>query len=598
MEKLTYCIWAALLTVVLACHENRQYDEQLQRADSLMEQSGSDIVAAAEGLNAIHADYHRMNHRQQMRYRLLQVKARNKLGQSVAGDTVMRDVADYYRRHGTPNERVEALYLLARVYHDQGLLPQAIETYQMADQAADTTRSDCNWKHLFLVHSQLCSIYSEQRMPDYELEELEKMKHLAKRANDTINYILCELWKSDCFWSMGKYENAVDQEQKAIHLMRENGYDELANGSCGTTIWYLISQGKASEARKYMDLYENEAGLFDEHGNIAKGREAYYAYMGKYYLMTGKLDSAEFFFRKVLMYDGERNNKEGGYEGLMQLYSKKHQADSVVKYANLYCKANEKDMLSKSTEKLGHIKEMYDYSQYKIEAEASRLKATRTLLVAVCIVLVLLVVLVILAYVYYIYRKKARKKQEEKNIQYAETYRMYTKLMKERQDEKVRMAAEKEAMRHKSAVSEKEINRLNAIIHNSQKKQQRPEKWSLEASILYSDEVICMHQYAVKGVAPDSLWLDLETKAELFLPRFMQTINDEQYALTNLEQRIALLLKLRFIGGEIQNLLGKSSQSLTNSRANINKKLFKGEGVKGFDEALHALGEAISPPDM
>lgn len=107
-----------------------------------------------------------------------------------------------------------------------------------------------------------------------------------------------------------------------------------------------------------------------------------------------------------------------------------------------------------------------------------------------------------------------------------------------------------------------------------------------------------MHQYAVKGVAPDSLWLDLETKAELFLPRFMQTINDKQYALTNLEQRIALLLKLRFIGGEIQNLLGKSSQSLTNSRANINKKLFKGEGVKGFDEALHALGEAISPPDM
>ena len=229
MEKLTYCIWAALLMVVLACHENRQYDEQLQCADSLMEQSGSDIVAAAEGLNAIHADYHRMNHRQQMRYRLLQVKARNKLGQSVAGDTVMRDVADYYRRHGTPNERVEALYLLARVYHDQGLLPQAIETYQMADQAADTTRSDCNWKHLFLVHSQLSQIYSDQRLPDSNLRELDIMRLYASKAKDTLNVILCDAWKSGVLWDKGMYDQAVDAENLINQKLIRKGYQTYAN---------------------------------------------------------------------------------------------------------------------------------------------------------------------------------------------------------------------------------------------------------------------------------------------------------------------------------------------------------------------------------
>ena len=78
----------------------------------------------------------------------------------------------------------------------------------------------------------------------------------------------------------------------------------------------------------------------------------------------------------------------------------------------------------------------------------------------------------------------------------------------------------------------------------------------------------------------------------------MKTIQDRQYDLSGLEQRIVLLMKLRFLGVEIQNLLGKSSQSITNSRTNINKKLFNGRGVKGLDDALHALGESIPPPYM
>ena len=570
----------------------------MQLADSLIENTNDFTTASTLIFDSIDTQTDKLSHRQLMRHKLLQLKVRNKQDRLTEADTAFSRVADYYRRHGSPNEQVEALYLLARVYHNMARLPQAIDLYQQADQAADTTRSNCNWKHLFLVHSQLSQLYSDQRMPQREFKELELMEKYAWNSRDTLNALLCKVWQSDCYWALGRYDEAVEQEQKAVHLLTVNGYGQIANGCYGTIIWYLLKQGRTKEAKWYMDKYEHEAGLFDSQGNIEKGREAYYAYKGKYYLLSGQLDSAEFFFRKVLLFDGPRNNIEGGFEGLMRLYTKKEQADSVVKYASLYCDTNDKVLQSKSSEKLEHIQSMYDYSQYKKEAEIKEMQTARTILYAVVVVLLLIVIVFVLAYLYYIYRRKAQRKLEEKNLQYAETYRLYTKLLREQAAEKKALMAEKEANDQRSGMREKEIERLTAIIANSQEDKQRPEKWNLEASILYSDEVVGMHQYAVKGNAPDSLWQDLETKAKLFLPDFMQTVGNRQYALSDLEQKIALLLKLRFIGGEIQNLLGKSSQSITNSRANINKKLFNGKGVKGLDEALHGLGETIPPPYM
>lgn len=220
------------------------------------------------------------------------------------------------------------------------------------------------------------------------------------------------------------------------------------------------------------------------------------------------------------------------------------------------------------------------------------MQATRTRLYASVVVLFLTVVVFILAYILYIYRKKARRKLEEKNLQYAETYRQYTKLLREQKGEKRnRNIQEQEKF-------EKEISKLTAIIANHQNDKLRPERWNLEASVLYSEEVVSMHQYAVKGTAPDTLWSDLWTKAQLYLPEFMNVIQTEKYALSDLEQQVALLLKLRFLGVEIQNLLGKSSQSITNIRANINRKLFRRKGVKGLDEGIHSLGESIRPLDM
>ena len=194
----------------------------MQLADSLIENTNDFATASTLIFDSIDTQTDKLSHRQLMRHKLLQLKVRNKQDRLTEADTAFSRVADYYRRHGSPNEQVEALYFLARVYHNMGRLPQAIDLYQQADQAADTTRSNCNWKHLFLVHSQLSQLYSDQRMPQREFKELELMEKYAWNSRDTLNALLCKVWQSDCYWALGRYDEAVEQEQKAVHLLTVN----------------------------------------------------------------------------------------------------------------------------------------------------------------------------------------------------------------------------------------------------------------------------------------------------------------------------------------------------------------------------------------
>ena len=593
--------WAIILLLLTSCQGSEKCDRLMQLADSLIENTNDFATASTLIFDSIDTQTDKLSHRQLMRHKLLQLKVRNKQDRLTEADTAFSRVADYYRRHGSPNEQVEALYFLARVYHNMGRLPQAIDLYQQADQAADTTRSNCNWKHLFLVHSQLSEIYSEQCLPDRNCEELEKMRYCAQKSNDTLYVLSCEVWKAEALWDCGKYDEAVRLENSASKRMAEAGYEQWANGCHALQIHRLLEQGKAKEARPYMDLQEKKSGIFDNFGNIEKGREIYYYSMGTYQLLINHLDSAEFYYRRLLTFPKGIGNLEAGYKGLFYLYIKKSVTDSIAKYAHLYCDANDSALKNLSTEKIQFIRSFYDYSKFQKLAKSKTQEAKATKYVATSLVLVLVLTLFIIAYLFNIYRKTLRKRQEKENEKYAETYRQYTRLIKEKEileqekgineEDLLSIKKEKESL-------ESEIERLNRIIAQRQGDHAKPEKWNLESQILTCQEVVAMHHFAIKGTAPGTLWSDLYNQLNLYLPRFMKCLNQEDYHLTDLEKQVVVLTKLRFIGSEMQNLLDKSSQSISNCRANINKKVFGGKGVGGLDVSIYQLGEVFQPEDV
>ncbi|MBQ4393544.1 MAG: hypothetical protein II826_10620, partial [Prevotella sp.] len=107
-----------LLPLLLACQRGDPVVDALHRtADSLMQSRPDSALLLLQacdsvGVSPVSAPVDAWPRRQRMRHELLRAKAMNKAYVNFTTDSVMKEVADYYDSHGTPNERMEAHYLL------------------------------------------------------------------------------------------------------------------------------------------------------------------------------------------------------------------------------------------------------------------------------------------------------------------------------------------------------------------------------------------------------------------------------------------------------------------------------------------------------
>ena len=118
----------------------------------------------------------------------------------------------------------------------------------------------------------------------------------------------------------------------AIKQLKAYKYNTEAAGFSGGLAEKLVSRGDTLEVARYFEEYERHSGFFDSIGNIEKGREVYYYAKGRYFLISGQLDSAEYYFRKELRTGQDFNNQNCGSRGLARLYQQKHMSDSAAKY--------------------------------------------------------------------------------------------------------------------------------------------------------------------------------------------------------------------------------------------------------------------------
>jgi lipopolysaccharide biosynthesis regulator YciM len=88
-----------------------------------------------------------------MYYHLLLADAMNKAYVDMTTDSILKEVADYYDRHGSTNEQMRAHYLLGCAYRDMGEAPMALQCYQDAVDKADTTDTECDFSLLSRLHS-------------------------------------------------------------------------------------------------------------------------------------------------------------------------------------------------------------------------------------------------------------------------------------------------------------------------------------------------------------------------------------------------------------------------------------------------------------
>lgn len=321
-------------------------------------------------------------------------------------DSVQPLVRHYDHWWHSPNHRMRAYYMLGCAYRDQGEAPAAIHYYNIAAEQADTASSECDYATLFRVYGQMATIYGRQDMPTEKKEALLHYKHYAWLAHDTLNYIIGYAHMSDVCYQMDDIAGVFAYTDSAYILCKKYGFNEMATQVYPTAIYVSLTRGEYEKAKSYMDIFENQSGLFDADGNIRSGKEHYYYSKGLYYAGVGDLDSAEYYFRRLISY----GHYYEAYKGLLSVYASKEKTDSIGKYVELAEYALGQWMGSQQTNNIIRSSAMYRYERNQNLALANAHRATRFRLLWI----IMMMLSVLLFSIVFIIFRQHNKKQEMK----------------------------------------------------------------------------------------------------------------------------------------------------------------------------------------
>ena len=346
-------------------------------------------------------------HGAQMRQQLEALEQQNVSGEPMLNDSLAESLVAYFDKHGDANERMRAKYILGRTYYCLGELPRALETYYEAADCADTTASDCNFAKLSRIHAQSALIFHAQLQSRSELSELILAEHFARKGNDSLQANECFAQQANVYDFLHKPDSVVIIREKAYNMFLEIGRNDRATQTLGSAIPSLLEKHNIEKAKVFIDLYENHSNLFDENGNIEKGREIYYSIKGRYYLANHQLDSAEYMFRKELRDGKDLNNQIAACTGLEKVFEQKKNSDSIAKYATLAYEWNDSAYSLSEMQNVQQLQASYNYNHHKYLSEKRRLEAQVAWLLFALALLALLLIGIIFGKKYHVLKKAA-----------------------------------------------------------------------------------------------------------------------------------------------------------------------------------------------
>ena len=332
-------LFPLLLTALVACTEHGEFERKLAVADSLM---AAEPDSAYRMLDAMSDEARQMPQAKRMRHLLLRTQAQRHAGIGFTSDSISNLLVSYYNAHGTPNERMTAHYLKGCSYLELGDEPATLRCFNEAVGTADTSALDCNYAQMGDIYGQIARIYNNHAMPDSALRAYGLAEHYARKANDTINVITIWGNKSNVLIDLGRISEALELREKAAERFKAMGYSKKAARVKGLCIKWYIQQGELNKAKAAMDEYEAISGYSRIKDETKSGWESYFHIKGTYYLETGKLDSANYYFKKLKLASDTLFN--------IQTAQKLQNAQSMYNYMRHQETAHRKELESKNVQ--------------------------------------------------------------------------------------------------------------------------------------------------------------------------------------------------------------------------------------------------------
>lgn len=555
-------IYLVLLFVLIACESRTSLTQMFDSIDSLA--SSQQPQKALEALDNISPMYASMDKGERMKYEFLYVKAKAKNYESIAHDSVIVDLADYYHNKGNNKEKMEAYYILGIYYKQKGDAPRALASFSKSLQYADSTR---NVKDMMLVHGMLQEVYEESGLYTDARREMKLAANYGLKCKDTLAALIYKEFEPWYYLQIRDFDSVEIAANRIYKRSTQVKYGRPNTLVLSYSVLSQLEKKNWKKAKRYMDIYERN---FADPTVNTKGRSAIlYDYKAKYYAGIGKLDSALHFIH-LQQRNRCLNNSEQVFRNYMNVYCAMGKVDSVNKYANLFCLYNDSAKANLYAERVTQIKSMYDYTQQQEEAFRQRSKSQR--LMAALMLVASLGVIVALSLVMLISRNR-RRHAEAMRIEHNQYARLSARYEMVLEQQNMLMLKESE----KSEMYDLLQQELEGLRQNmatvSATRNKESQKMMEAAAVERLRELI-----AAGGHPSDEEWKELSKVFEEYDNGFSKWLADQSGKLNRREMRLCMLSRLHFQPSEAAVLLVTTRQNVTNMRSRMMPKVFGEEG--------------------
>ncbi len=521
---------------------------------------------------------------EQMLRQLEELERMNRADSVMRNDTLAEHLTKYFDRHGDANERMRAHYILGRTYADMGEAPRAVDAYLDAASHADTTAADCDYRTLSAIYSQMGEVFHRQLLLSDEIEARRHAQQFAYLNEKPLIALSEKKLSASAYILLNKRDSAELILKEILQQYEDSGFfQEELQASTMLMHLYVDKPEHSSDLGTLIEKYDSGSNLFNESHELPPSKRQYYYYKGRYMEGIGLLDSAEYYYRKVYRPNMSFVSQNPIYRGLLSVFQKRHQADSIAKYALLYCQANDSSIALNDQQLTAQMAASYQYNRFQKQAFENEKKAQRIKIVLLLVVSIAAVLLLTLTLVHVLYRRKKQVQMLQYRHDLENLERAQTELL-ELHSEENQVSAE--LLKRKND----EIIKLQSRIIDYMGKMQKHRQETLENRLQESPVArhlldLTLANPPLKASLQD--FQDLKTLINQEIPSFYRVLNAPDHTLRPIEYDVCMLIRLHFQPAEICKLTGISDGYAANLRKRLLLRIFGEEGApKDFDRRI------------
>ena len=412
----------------------------------------------------------------------------------------------------------------------------------------------------------MATLYHQQLLLSYEVGARRKACRYNYLAGDTLYALHEQKMIAGVYILQNKRDSAEAVLLHTIGLYNQNRFHEEALLT-STMLMHLYSEqpGRLSDLGKLVKTFDEKSTSFDKKHDLPPSQRLFFCYKAKYFEGINQLDSAEFYYRKMYYPDMPLTSQDSMYKGLLRIFNKRMLTDSISKYAQLYCAANDSSIAIKDQELTARMAASYQYNciqkESSINAEKAR-QANKRLFIAITLLTAIVAFTLFLIFRY----KRQRRKQQAKYIATI--------------TERAKLQEELESLHAKDydaviARKEQEIAHLGQIIAKHDAAYQ---------SVMSRDKLAAFEEspivklFAEKSMFRGSNCEVSSTEWEELVGEFskdMPSAHSLLRCLSTLQLHVCILLLLDYEETVIAILKNTKPQTINNAKARANMKLFQ-----------------------